>query len=211
MTAEQVSEDGALRPALAALEDAVHALCGTQHEYLESKLISTPSLYLQLMDAVTGEQVNTGGGGGSKSRPPLWLNALKVLQEIDLALEVWQPAFTGVPATVGRMHWLLQRKWRPQDVERIKQLTANLREWVADIDQLLNPPRVSTIAAPCPACGVETVSRRDDMGENVRVPALQIVTEKGCTCQACRYTWTPEYYLHLCRVLGFDLPSGVLE
>jgi hypothetical protein len=123
MTApKETDEDGALRPALQALADAVAGLCTPLEEYFESRLITTPSLYLQLRDAVTGEQVNTGGGGGSKSRPPFWTDAFDLFTEIDTALEIWQPAFTGVPATVGRLHWLLQRKWRPQDTKRIESL-----------------------------------------------------------------------------------------
>jgi hypothetical protein len=54
------------------------------------------------------------------------------------------------------------------------------------------------------------VYRRDSAGELVRQPALQIVAEQGCTCQACRHCCTPDLYLHLCRVLGFDLPDGVI-
>jgi hypothetical protein len=211
MAVEATTEDGNLPAALRALDLAVHALCDPQHQYLESRLLTMPSLYLQLMDAVTGEQVNTGGGGGAKSRPPLWLDALKWLQEIDLALEVWQPAYSGVPATVGRCHWLLQRKWRPQDADRIEKMAETIRLWAVKIDELLNPPRVTTITAPCPACGTQFVHRRDDLGENVKMPALQIVADKGCTCQACRYTWEPSHYIHLCRVLGFEMPKGVLE
>ena len=47
--------------------------------------------------------------------------------------------------------------------------------------------------------------------EHVRVPALQIIAEQGCTCLVCRACWTPDRYLLLCRVLGYSLPDGVLE
>jgi hypothetical protein len=205
-----IDEDGALRPALQALEDAVHALCGTKYEYLDSKLISTPSLYLQLMDAVTGEQVNAGGGGLSKSRPPLWLDAFDLLHEIDVALEIWQPAYTGVPASVGRMHWLLQRKWRPQDVRSIEQLANNLRGWAVKINNRLNPQPRKTLPAPCPACGVETVYRKDECGEPIRQPALQI-SALGCQCMSCRYMWEPSRFYILAGALGYPMPEGVLE
>jgi hypothetical protein len=45
----------------------------------------------------------------------------------------------------------------------------------------------------------------------VRVPALQIITELGCTCLVCRHTWGHELCLHLARVLGFETPAGVIE
>ena len=35
------------------------------------------------------------------------------------------------------------------------------------------------------------VYRRDAAGEMVRMPALQIVADTGCTCQACKHTWLP--------------------
>jgi hypothetical protein len=45
----------------------------------------------------------------------------------------------------------------------------------------------------------------------VRVPALQIVADRGCTCQVCYHVWPPDLYTHLARVLGCGLPQGVLE
>jgi hypothetical protein len=215
MAAEaRTDEDGALQPALQALGDAVRGLCDPQHQYLESRLITIPSLYLQLMDSVTGEQVNTGGGGGSKSRPPLWLDALDLLAEIDVALEIWQPAYTGVPASVGRMHWLLQRKWRPQDVNRIQDLTNNLRQWAQLIDQKLNPTPKLTLPNPCPACDVAIVYRKDGCGEPVKKPALQIVGKDGhhyCECLNCHYIWDSGRFHILAGALGYPLPPGVLE
>ncbi|WP_424712782.1 DUF7340 domain-containing protein [Mycobacteroides abscessus] len=65
-------------------------------------------------------------------------------------------------------------------------------------------------SAPCPACQKRWVYRRDSSGENVRQPALQL-TAQGCSCQACRYTWDPSYFVHLARVLECPLPEGVLE
>ena len=44
----------------------------------------------------------------------------------------------------------------------------------------------------------------------VRMPALQIVADTGCTCQACRHTWLPQHYLLLSKVLGFEAPEGVV-
>ena len=54
------------------------------------------------------------------------------------------------------------------------------------------------------------VYRRDAAGEQVRIRALQIVADTGCTCQTCKHTWLPRHYLLLRRVLGFDTPEGVV-
>jgi hypothetical protein len=37
------------------------------------------------------------------------------------------------------------------------------------------------------------------------------MTNIGCTCQHCGAHWTPDRSLFLCRLLGFELPAGVLE
>jgi len=83
---------------------------------------------------------------------------------------------------------------------------------VRDIDlYLLGDSAGPYVTAPRPACGATTVFCRDSAGELVRQPALQIVAEHGCTCQACNYCWAPAHYLYLARVLGYELPPGVLE
>lgn len=207
MSAAPNLEDGFLPAALETLNDALHALCGPRTQYVEERLIYAPSRYMQLMDAVEGEQVNHGGGGGGKSRPPMWLDAHDLLSEIDQAAAIWQPAYTGVPATVGRLHWIAQRKWRPQDVRQIEQITRAVAEWAAAIDALLDPPRRWTLPSPCPACDTATVYRKDSSGEMVRQPALQIGTQ-GCTCLKCKAHWPPDQFIWLARVLG-SLPDNV--
>lgn len=211
MTAPQpIAEDGNLPAALHALELAVDALTGTQSARINDRWVYGPSKYMQLRDAVTGEQLNTGGGGGGKSRPPMWVDSWDLMNEIDQTLEAWQPAFDGVPATVGRLRCILARKWRPMDCRSIEQITTAIQAWVMQIDELLNPPRRWTLASPCPSCNTTTVYRRDGGGEMVRQPALQI-TPTGCVCVKCRASWAPEYFTHLARVLGYELPTGVLE
>jgi hypothetical protein len=201
--------DGALQPALTALADAVHALCGPQSRLIEGILVHIPSRYLQLRDATVGEQSNTGGGGGSKSRPPFWTDAFDLIREIDDALEVWQPAFTGVPPTVGRLRCLQARSWRPQDTRQLEQITRAVAEWAHSIDTLLDPPRRWTLPSPCPNCNTATVYKRDPGGEMIRQPALQI-GPNGCTCSKCRAFWPPERFVFLARVLG-SLPENVLD
>lgn len=208
MTAVQ-QEDGNLPAALTELEDAVHALCGPQSRLINNRLVYISSRYMQLQEATEGEQSNTGGGGGSKSRPPFWTDAFDCLNEIDTAVEVWQPAFTGVPPTVGRLHHLQKRGWRPQDVRQIGQITTALVEWTAAIDALLDPPRRWSLPNPCPSCGTTIVYKRDNGGEQIRQPALQIGPQ-GCFCARCKAHWSPDKFVFLARVLG-SLPENVLE
>ena len=109
------------------------------------------------------------------------------------------------------MRALAARSWRPQDTRRFEQIAARVESWAIAVQSLLSPISVKQLSAPCPACGAKTAFRRDSAGERVRVPALQLVTEIGCTCLVCRHTWGPELYLYLARVLGFQTPAGVIE
>jgi hypothetical protein len=68
------------------------------------------------------------------------------------------------------------------------------------------------LSSPCLACGATTAFKRDSAGERVRVPALQIVTEIGCTLPGLpAHLGGPGAVLHLARVLGFETPAGVIE
>ncbi len=209
MTCPKNVSDGNLPAALTALADAIHALCGPQSRWINNRLVNIPSRYLQLWGATTGEQSNAGGGGGSKSRPPFWLDAFDLLHEIDETLACWQPAYTGVPPTVGRLNCLQTRGWRPQDTRQLNQITSAVLAWTASIDQLLDPPPKWTLPSPCPACNTATVYRKDSSGELVRQPALQL-GPNGCYCTKCRAHWSPEQFVFLARVLG-SLPENVLE
>lgn len=211
MTApREVNEDGALQPALQALEDAIHLLVDPQEQYHDGKLFVGSSRYMQLWDAVKGESTNGGGaGGGSKSRPPFWVDAYDVLAEIDTGVECWQPAFTGVPPTVGRLRCILARGWRPQDVRNMGQITDAVTAWATSIEELLNPKPKWTLPYACPRCGVKTVYRRDSSGEMVRSATLQLSAE-GCTCAKCRAHWQPGQFLFLGQLLGGEPPAGVV-
>lgn len=220
----QAAEDGNLPAALDDFRYAITNLVDERH-HLAGKAgcpdcerdacIGHPTpvqpLYMQLFDAVqagrTGASTN---GGRSGSGSPLWTDALDLLDEIDTAAAIWQPAYRGVPPTVARLRLQAEQSWRPQDVRELEQKTVALKGWRLDIETLFNPPRRYTLAAPCPACGTKTVHRPDNTGEIVRQPALQI-DANGCHCLHCHYTWEPYRYRILAAALECPLPEGVLE
>lgn len=231
MTTQPVEADGSLPQALRDLEDAVSRLvepeykmagspaCGGCHnedcdtDCLEhtcrGHLTPTQSLYMQLWDAVSGQQLQSGGGGGSKSRPPFDTDAFDVLDNIDQVVEIWQPAYTGVPATVGRLRTMLTCGYRPQDVHALEQKVAILKEWAVEIVEKLTPAPRWTLPNPCPACSKAVVYRKDSAGDPIRQPALQI-GPSGCHCLNCHTVWVPEKFVFLAKVLG-TMPANVLE
>jgi len=205
--------DGYLPAALDRLHAAVTGLVDPIKEMHSGAVVCAPSLYEQLVDAIPtaiaiakGEPVVCRRSG--RSEPPLCTDALDLRIEIDGKTREWQPDTSST--TPGRLRALATRPWRPQDTEGVEKIAGRVASWTVSVESVLSPTSVKHVSAPCPACGATSAFRRDSAGEHVRVPALQIITELGCTCQVCRHTWGPELYLHLARVLGFETPAGVV-
>lgn len=210
--------DGNIQAARERLNAAVSGLIDPQPRtvYLDGNRTETAwldSAYVQLR-ASTGGQNVSDKGDSRPGRLPIWVEAVDLLVEIDTEVAVWHPArpAPGVkPTTVLRLEAIDTATYRPQDTAQVSRWAAAVRGWTHRIRTLLDPESIKHISAPCPQCGTATVWRRDGTGEVVRQPALQLVTDQGCTCMACRTHWEPARYLFLCRLLGFDLPEGVLE
>ena len=187
---------------------AVAGLVDPRKRMTEGAVQHGPSLY----EALVGEVAPDTRGLEyqtriSRSTPPVWVDALDQKRTIDDRARRWSPSEGSTPA---RLREVAARRWRPQDTRLVTAMTEEIRSWSIAVRTLLDPPRVMTVAAPCPACGTHKVYR-SIAGESVRVPALQLVAEKGCSCLACGTSWAPDRYLFLCRLLGFALPAGVLE
>lgn len=165
-----------------------------------------PCLYEQLASALPGSQGDSKTP--AKSLPPLWMDAALLKGQIDKQAGVWARRRAD---TVTRLRIVRDRGWRPQDADLVFEMARMIGGWCEQIVALLDPQSVKTISAPCPSCGKATVYRRDSAGEVVRRAALQVVASVGCTCLHCEATWSPDRYLFLSRLLGFDLPEGVLE
>ena len=187
---------------------AVGALIDPGKELVGGELRLGPSLYDQLVAELAATATRGETRGTHKSMPPVWVEAMDLRVEIDDAVRAWQPDGASTP---DRLRGLAARRWRPQDTRSVEQIAANLESWAAPIKALLSPQHVKHVSSPCPACNATHVYRRDAAGEMVRMPALQIVADTGCTCQGCGAHWAPDRYLWLCKVLGFELPAGVLE
>lgn len=200
--------DGCLPAARDRLYAAVATLIDPVKEMHAGAVVSAPSLYEQLIGEMPTAKGHAMGRMVGRSVPPVWTDALDLRIEIDDRTRKWQPHSASTPAGLRA---IAARPWRPQDTRGMDKISSRVESWALTVRCLLNPTSVKHVSAPCPACGAKTVFRRDSAGERVRVPALQLVTELGCTCLACRYTWGPELYLHLARVLGFQTPAGVIE
>ncbi len=200
-------DERTLPQARRSLEDAVVKLVQPQHRVIAEKLRTAPSRYHQLAGELAGTQGDTHTP--AKSIPPLWIDATQLLADIDTQTRRWEPRHNDTPA---RLSQIAHRSWRPQDVDLVSLIASQVSRWCDSIDKLLEPEHVKHIAdAACPSCNKKHFYRKDSAGDTVRQPTLQIITSQGCECVACGAYWGPEKYLFLCKLLGFDMPDGVLE
>jgi len=198
--------DGNIQAARTKLTRAVDRLCKPRAAVYHDKTRYALSLLRQLEADLAGTQGDTRTP--AKSLPPLWIDAVQLLGLMDTETRSWYPKERGVSARLGA---LSATSWRPQDTDKVTTMASTVDGWCETILHLLDPESVKHISAACPSCGRGFVYRKDSAGETVRQPALKVVTETGCTCQACQAHWTPDRYMFLCRLLGFALPEGVLE
>ncbi len=212
MTAEKAVEDGNLPAARRNLSNAISRLIDPKPHTHDGQIRWAEPLYVQLVDAIPGTQGTRSAV--PQSSPPLNLNAAELKAEIDTAVAIWEPnpiIDRDEHMTIIRLQALDKRRWRPQDVSRIDQLTANLLAWCENIVNELDPLPDWSLAAACPNCDTRTVYRRNSGGELVRKPALSIGPD-GCECLKCHAKWAPDMFVFLAtKVLGYELPPGVLE
>lgn len=228
----ETASDGNLPDSRRRLENAVESLIGPRGQMVNGAWAEVPSLYDQLFDAIPGQQGD--GGHAARSMPPLWISASKTLADIDKAVRRWQPAVpsnfigplragwcrlsTRQAPTITRLECLVTRLYRPQDCNLIDGWSAQIEGWASMIDTLLirEPIRALWAAegggfAACPACDATMARKRDDAGEIVQTPAMQLAKDGSTYCQACHTSWGPEQAQWVCRMLGYPLPHGVLQ
>lgn len=198
--------DGNITAAKKRLQHAIDDLIRPRPGIIRGHTRYQPSLYDALVSEAGGTQGDTRTP--AKSLPPLWIDAVQLRTDIDRQVTRWHPK---PGTTVFRLAALSDRGWRPQDTDQVNTITHKISGWCDHITTLLDPDKTVPIPEACPSCDKRLVYRRDSAGEMVRQPALRIVVGQGCTCGACGAFWAPEKFVFLARLLGHDLPEGVLE
>lgn len=217
MTKTARRPDGDLPEALAELADAIAALVEPKIEWLDGRVVTGPSLYEQIAASIAGAQ-GTGAGAAARSMPPLWVDAVDIINDIDTALTAWQIGLPGHEigtarsGAASRIADLARRPWRPQDVRTVAQITKALAGWAQDITLRLDPPKRIQLAEPCPQCDESTVYRTDSAGDTVRMAALQLDDDE-CVCLNCHTKWPEWQFRLLARALDWarDRREGEAE
>lgn len=170
----------------------------------EQQWAEVPALVEQLEQAI-----ESSSGAASKfsprSKPPLYLDAVVMRQDIDEHLRLFKDRTTRA----GRM-----RAWsaaagdlKATDPDGLIYCAEKAAHWVSGIRGLLDPkPRFRMRGQACPECGtVRVLDNHDtDNDEQTWRPALEIDTDRGvcrCVAHGCRAEWAPEFWPHLAAVL----------
>lgn len=224
----QPAPDGNLPEARQRLRDAINELIDPRAEQVNGASAEIPSLFTQLYDAIPGAQGT--GHSAARSLPPLWIDAARLVAWIDTSARKWQPDYDRcrhckhcqqtLPA-VARLALIRKKQWRPQDTALITGYSDLIDQWLAEIKILLTPQPIRALwaaeggehrgFAACPACDKTMAKKRDNAGEEVGTPALQLMNDGSTHCLACKTTWGPEQAMWVCRMLGYPLPDGVLQ
>ncbi len=216
---EDGHEDGNLPAARNKLSNAISALIDPKPNTITlddgtHRIEWVDSLYDQLSDAVPGGQGNASRV--PQSSPPMCIDAVDIMRKIEAATAEWEPrpnidvSINTPPIAIIRLQAIERRTWRPQDTTLVESIAAEIESWCEQIHTLLNPVKRWSLPNPCPACDTAIVYRRNSSDEIVRKAALDL-GPTGCVCLNCHTTWAPEYFQHLAKVLGYSLPTGVLE
>jgi hypothetical protein len=198
--------DGNIGAARTKLDRAFRKLFDKRMAVYHDRTMYAPSLYEQLKSDLAGTQGDTRTP--AKSLPPIWIDASMLLTTIDRQCHTWMPK---PGSTFARMGSLVATSWRPQDTEKVTGMAKTVDGWAESIINLIDPRAQVHITAPCPSCGKAIVYRRDSGGDLVRQEALKWTPNAGFQCQACKASWSPEQTLFFAKLLGIELPPGVME
>lgn len=166
-----------------------------------------PSLLDQLRAAVAGTGGSNGAPGAGAHRSPIALGAAQLLGDIERTIR-W-----GLTATAGRdphpdtraqlRAWAgLAGWWRTDHPAYLLAAAGWAETWVTDARALLNPPRRWSRPGMCPACKATIAHVRDETGELVRRPPLELDrTAVTVRCLACSTRWDEDKLPLLAAVL----------
>lgn len=198
--------DGNIQAARVKLKYAVDRLLEPRPAVYHDTTVFQPSLFTCLVSELGGGQGEDRSPG--KSQPPVWIDAMQLVVEIEHTAHKWCPK---PGSTTQRLQTLCWQSWRPQDTDRVRDMARSVDHWCESILSLLEPEARKFIDAPCPSCSKSKVWKKDGGGDVVQQPALKWTPAVGFECQSCKAHWSPEQTLFFSRLLGFELPEGVLE
>lgn len=164
---------------------------------------------LVTLDELVASNSGAGIGGSlSSTRNLVNMSAFKLREKIHEYANRWEPA-TGVkisrklPLRASIQHAVTRAELLYQSGQMLEEhyslMISDCDRWKREIHDLIDPPRVKEISAPCPRCETAFVlSQNEDDGGDIREPALTISYRSGsrapanARCGYCGAQWTGE-------------------
>lgn len=169
-----------------------------------------PSILDEVTESLGGMEEGIVGQGQGRSIPPLWIDGLKFLREVDYEVRSWlraTKAGSTAGSTVEVLEALAEATWRPQDHRKVVNFTAQITRWVYEGDRLLAGSSLFPLRnTACPECGEKTVRKQNQEGQWGSVDAL-LVSVHGARCLACGRTWDSSMFRYLGKMLGCKSPE----
>ncbi|QWS68241.1 ribbon-helix-helix DNA binding domain protein [Gordonia phage VanLee] len=172
---------------------------------LKREVHQIPSILEEVRLSLGGLEEGVSGAGTARSVPPLWMDALRWLNEIDYESRSWC-RHHGITARPGAraatvLGALAAHKFRPQDERKVVNYTSHVTRWASEGVRLLGGARFGLRDTACPDCGTRTVRRQNAEGEWGTTEALEVSVE-GARCLSCHRHWDASSFEHLGRILG---------
>lgn len=178
------------------------------------------------------ELVASNGGAGttgalSSTRNLVNLGAFKLREKIHKYARKWEHA-TGVkigrklPLRASIQHAVTRAELLYSSGQMTEafymQIVSDCERWKREIQDLIDPPRVKEISAPCPRCEVAFVTSENEEKDEIREPALTINYRSGsrepanARCGYCGAQWTGAEELKiLAGLVGADTDYDTLR
>lgn len=183
------------------LDDCVHDLTKVQTIRMEDGgIFTSPSLYVQMQQAVQGAVGGANGAAEFRSKPPLWIDGIDWIYRIEKKVREWLPNQDGHTLTL--LLALPEHKWTPSQAKDVADMAHTIRGWVRSAETMLGEESQLEVKKPCPECDQKYIYRTH-AGETIRQPALTVST-KGARCRHCGMEWGQEHIEFLARLLGED-------
>ena len=221
-------------------ERAVVRLTEAHTEMTEAGAVEWPPLLSWLDNAVT-EQVKRGGAGSGGTGSPIDMNALALLQRIELGVKLMREALYLAP--IRDIHravvdtWEMAKTYRNRgelDDVQWDRITGAFPEWVAEVEQEWDDrTRRMEVTVPCPSCGERWIldaDPNDDKAPPKRRSAITIEYAEGraptaeCRAAECGGFWVgwaevarlgftlgAQQNLEILKACGIDLGDTIRE
>ncbi len=197
---------------------AVERLTTTHTVHLEGAEYECEPLLEQLREALTASLSNGTGAGGGAGGIPINYGAFTLWEHIDGIARGWLRSFSldhagDLTDVIRRLPAAIQAEHANGliDDDLRERLDAMFGQWVAQIEDLFDPPHQKELTAPCPECG----ERYHEDGDTRRA-AVVVPVKKGraviAECRCCGSMWATETELvRLADSMGIEVDFVALR